>query len=552
MKLFDSLIYLGRELGHEPWQHADLAAIQTVLDKYRMGRALLTAFAARALDPAYGNELVFDAAAQDARLVPCPTVLPNAGLEVGDETAYVDGLIERGARCVTFCPAKHGTGYDPRVVGDLFAALEARRLPVAIIQPDLMAVATLAAQYPDLPVILHLPSYRCRQLLPALRSAANLYVSLAHNFAPYRGIETLVEHIGAHRLLYASGFPITEPGAPLGYLLYADLGDDIVEQIAFANMDALVDNVDSHEPRATSDEPEAASFKPQATSCKPEGGEPRATSIRPLAASTTHRSPSTDRLAAAAWSRTPLPWGGIVDMHGHYGKWAGFPIWGGEADDLVAEMDRIGVEKLIVSHQACMTTEVVHGNNQVLEGMRKHPGRILGYATCCPINARMGIDEIRRCLDLGMTGIKLHSGTGFAYTCDGYKPVWDLADAERIPVLLHTWGNLAPLEPLFDRVTHTPILLAHSGSSRPETYVDAARKHPNLFLDPCFSQAPYGMYEYFVRELGPTRVVFGSDTPWMALGQQLGRLLFADIAEEHKRTILIDNPARILEGKIGE
>lgn len=523
MKLFDSLMYLGRELGLQPWQHSDLASIRKVLDRYRIERALLASFAARALDPAYGNELLFAAAAQDDRLIPCPTVLPNSGLEVGDETAYVDELVRRGARCVCFYPDKCGTGLDRRVIGTLFDALERRRLPVALIQPDLLASATLAADYPELPVILHVPSYRNRQLLPALRSAANLHVSLAPNFAPYRGLETLVDHCGADRLLFGSGYPVGEPGAALSYLLYSALDDRDVEQIACRNMERLIAGVQVG-PDAPTETRRAAPEPPQAQ----------------------------DSLTARVWQRQPLPWDGVVDMHGHYGKWAGFPIWGGEADDLVAEMDRIGVEKLVVSHQACMTTDVVYGNNQVLDATRKYPGRILGYAVCCPINDTLGIDEIRRCVDLGMTGIKLHSGNGFAYTCDQYRPVWELADAERLPLLLHTWGDLGPLEPLFERYTHAPILLGHAGSSKPESYVEFARKFPNLFLDPCYSQAPYGMYEYFVRELGPERVVFGSDAPWMALGQQLGRLLFADIADEHKKVILVENPKRILEGKIAE
>ena len=41
-------------------------------------------------------------------------------------------------------------------------------------------------------------------------------------------------------------------------------------------------------------------------------------------------------------------------------------------------------------------------------------------------------------------------------------------------------------------------------------------------------------------------MLFGSDSPYMSI-QQLGRVLFANIAEDDKKTILVDNPKRILD-----
>ena len=113
-------------------------------------------------------------------------------------------------------------------------------------------------------------------------------------------------------------------------------------------------------------------------------------------------------------------------------------------------------------------------------------------------------------------------------------------------VLLHTWGALTELEPLFELYRSAPILLAHAGAAEPESYVAYARKYPNLYLELCFSGAPYGVIEYFVHELGSHRMLFGSDSPYMSIQQQLGRVLFADIAEDDKKAILIDNPKRIL------
>jgi len=72
-------------------------------------------------------------------------------------------------------------------------------------------------------------------------------------------------------------------------------------------------------------------------------------------------------------------------------------------------------------------------------------------------------------------------------------------------------------------------------------------KYPNRYRELCFSGEPYGVIEYFVREPGPHRMLFGSDSPYMSIQQQLGRVLFADIAEDDKKAILVDNPKRIVD-----
>lgn len=103
------------------------------------------------------------------------------------------------------------------------------------------------------------------------------------------------------------------------------------------------------------------------------------------------------------------------------------------------------------------------------------------------------------------------------------------------------------MKSIFERYQHTQILLAHAGSANPEMYVEYARRHPNVYLELAFSRAPYGLVEYFVGELGPERILFGSDAPWTSFAFQIGKVVFADISEEEKKCILVDNPKKILK-----
>jgi predicted TIM-barrel fold metal-dependent hydrolase len=496
-----------------------------MLDKYGIRKAVVSSFTARNLEVAYGNELVFEAARQDERLIPCPVVVPDAGMEVGEEGAYLDRLIRDGARWAAFYPKTCGTTLDKRIIGSLFSALEKRRMPVAVFESELLEVATLADAYPGLPVVLHVPPARARVLLPALRASPNIYISIAPNFAPYRGLEVLVREIGADRILFATGYPVSEPGAALGFLFLSPISDKEVEQIAWRNTDRLLRGVLEADTLTN----------------------PRVTAVPACSEKRTHRK-RIGGVCTSVWRRERVPWEGIVDMHGHYGAWAKFPIWGGKADDLVEEMDRVGVRKLFVSHHACLSTEVVWGNNEVLEAIRRRPGRIFGYAICYPVDETLGIREVERCIEAGMHGIKLHNCNGFAYTDERLAPVWDYADSRKLPVLLHTWGDIDKMEAVFENYQQAPILLGHAGAANPKMYVKYTLKFPNLYLELCGSQSRYGLVEYFVREVGAGRVVFGSDVPWMPIQHQLGRVLFADIPEADKRAILVENPKRILEG----
>jgi len=522
LRIIDTLMYLGRNINTQDYQFSTLESLNAALDKYRLSGALICSFASLTLDVASGNELLFKALEGQNKLYPCPAVLPDCCGETGETGKYLDGLIEKGAR---FCCLHHAickTSLDRRVIGSLFAALEKRRLPVALFSSPMTEAATLAEHYPRLPILLHIPQTRDRVFWPLFHQTSNLHISLTANFSPYLGLEELVKKNGAGRILFASGYPLSEPGAAVANLFYSNLKESDRLKIASENIDRLMSSVRT--------------------------GAGRRKVILPGPYKLKSGRPAANNVCVHVWERSPIPWKGIVDMHAHYGKWKEFPIWGGAGDDLVREMDKLGVAKIIVAHHSCMSPEVVRGNEQVLAAIKKYPGRIAGYATCYPVDEKLGLREIKRCIESGMTGIKLHNSNSLPYTDKRYQPVWDYADKLRLPVLLHTWGDLPSYEQVFKKYRRAQILLGHSGSARPDLYVQFARKYPNLFLELVYSPAPYGLVEYFVREIGANRILYGSDAPWMSMQHQLGRILFADISEADKKKILVDNPRRILAG----
>jgi uncharacterized protein len=54
-----------------------------------------------------------------------------------------------------------------------------------------------------------------------------------------------------------------------------------------------------------------------------------------------------------------------------------------------------------------------------------------------------------------------------------------------------------------------------------------------------------GLIEWAVREVGPERVLFGTDTPLYDTAMQRARIDQADLTDDQKRLILRDNAARL-------
>jgi hypothetical protein len=90
------------------------------------------------------------------------------------------------------------------------------------------------------------------------------------------------------------------------------------------------------------------------------------------------------------------------------------------------------------------------------------------------------------------------------------------------------------------------LVVAHAGASAPpagaaesaESVHRVAAEEPNVYLDLASSIARFGAFAAVVALVGPGKLLYGSDMPWMCASYQIGRVLLAPIAEEAKALIL--------------
>lgn len=155
-----------------------------------------------------------------------------------------------------------------------------------------------------------------------------------------------------------------------------------------------------------------------------------------------------------------------------------------------------------------------------------------------------------------MIGIKLWVGT--RANAAALDPIVTRARELDALILQHTWikqrgkGNLphesTPMElaELSARHPRVPMICGHTGGGEWALGVRAIRAHPELHADLGGADPVAGEVEMAVRELGASRVLFGSDASGRSFASQIGRVLGADISDTDKRLILRDNLRRLL------
>lgn len=259
-----------------------------------------------------------------------------------------------------------------------------------------------------------------------------------------------------------------------------------------------------------------------------------------------------DLFVQKALAGQPIDHSPVIDAHGHLGENPFFPILDTDPASVVGVMDRIGVQSIWVSALPAIYGGYADRGNAVVEqAIHRFPGRIEGYMVVdigYPARIR---PTLERCLRAGFRGVKVYSPIGNvpapSYASPNYTAVYDFAAAHRLPVLAHTWGSeLDDLEPWIQRYPSVNFLLAHSGSAQLDKYIRFGRDYPNAFLELCFSVGPRGLVERLVKEGLVDKTIWGSDTLFMSMTQQIGRVLFARIPPEDKARILGLNAVRVL------
>ena len=221
-----------------------------------------------------------------------------------------------------------------------------------------------------------------------------------------------------------------------------------------------------------------------------------------------------------------LPAGAVVvDAHTHLGR-----DEDGQAldrDGLLAALDEVGP-----TARAC--TFALHDpdrapayrvpNDRVLHWAEESGGRLYPYCRLDP--ADDPVAEAERCLALGARGIKLHPrAQAFGFGNAAAESIWKVAEAAKVPILIHAGRGMPRMDPLADLALRFPdvvLVLAHAAIADQGMFASRLRDHPNVVYDTS-TFSVFDQLELFAR-VPAERIVFASDVPY---GRPLGALYTA-------------------------
>lgn len=233
-----------------------------------------------------------------------------------------------------------------------------------------------------------------------------------------------------------------------------------------------------------------------------------------------------------------------------------------EVERLIAAADKLGIEKLCCSRPVtggimADIGVVRESNDAVIAAMKRYPTRITGYCFVQPGNGAAALDEIDRCLDAGMIGVKLYNQ--FKYSDPVVFPIAEKCIERRVLFLGHSAFLTDPrtlaLQPktshaldfgvLSRRYPELMLILGHiNGGGDWEWAIRALRDFPNVLLDTSGSVLEDDTIGRCVRELGHRRILFATDATMEGC---VGKILSAELTPEQREDIFWRNLQRLLD-----
>lgn len=250
------------------------------------------------------------------------------------------------------------------------------------------------------------------------------------------------------------------------------------------------------------------------------------------------------------------------DVHNHVWAAVNEPRARWHQVEAVVEAARVlGINRLYCSRPitggAMADIEAVrHANDAVLAAMRRYPDVIFGYCFVQPGNGPAALDEIERCIEAGMVGVKLYNQ--YKYTDSAVFPIAEKCIEGGLIFLGHSAHLTDPkalaLQPktsdsldycaLSRRYPELLLVMGHvNGGGDWEWAIKGLRDCPNVYVDTSGSVLEDRTIEMCVRELGVHRVLFATDA---TMEGGVGKVLSADLTPEQREDIFWRNADQLL------
>ena len=212
-----------------------------------------------------------------------------------------------------------------------------------------------------------------------------------------------------------------------------------------------------------------------------------------------------------------------IDAHSHVGYFGGWADVGYTDEQMVAEMDRYGIEKSVVSYM---------DNTVVEQAVKRFPDRFVGITWANPYEGDKAVETVvREVREHGFQGIKLHPLLN-AFTAN---------DAVVHP-LPHSIIQLAED---FPKVRIVMVHMGHGNGIYIQAAIDLSKKHDNVYLETSGMPMHTKIREAY-NTVGSERVFWGSDAPFHHYRVEMLRTEVCGLPESALENIFYRNIKRFL------
>jgi uncharacterized protein len=238
----------------------------------------------------------------------------------------------------------------------------------------------------------------------------------------------------------------------------------------------------------------------------------------------------------------------IIDFHCHAGKGDAMTApWNTSAplDAYLRRARAAGVDKTVVF--PLFHTDYAKANADVARLVARYPDRLIGFAFVHALRDKGHIRAMveRAVTQWGFRGIKVH-GSEASPT----REVCEAARAFGLPVLVDVAGKPPVVDMLAPEYRDVDFVVPHLGSFADDwrahqQVVDQLARHPNVYGD----TSGVRRFDYLVqavKKAGPTKLIFGSDGPWLHPGVEIEKVRLLGLPACDETLVLGDNALRLL------
>lgn len=246
----------------------------------------------------------------------------------------------------------------------------------------------------------------------------------------------------------------------------------------------------------------------------------------------------------------------IIDLSGYYGQWPYWLIKATTRTDLLALMDNVGIDQIVVASTRSIFLNCRDGNLDAGQLAHNADGRFHTFAVINPTDEASACDLLTEAHRDGMKGFRLFPQQHQYHLDD--DPVLnsllalgqDLGMAVVIPIrlILH-WGlpqlDVREINTVAKNFPKLNIIIGGVNYGEFREALAVMRRYDNVSFETSCMQMVNGI-EILVNKVGAERVYLGTGLPLMYPKPGLYKIFKAQISDHDKELILGGNAARLL------